>query len=50
MPVGDLVVFLVIVAVVAVVGVVLGRRLAAPALQRLADRLDADEESGDPPA
>ena len=45
---------LVILVVVAVIGVVIGvgfgRVIAAPAIQRLADRPDADEEPGDRPA
>jgi hypothetical protein len=48
--VGDLVIFAIVVVVVAVIGVVFGRVVAAPALRRLADRVDADEESGDRPA
>lgn len=49
------IVIIVVVAVVAlVVGLGFGRVVAAPALRRLADRLDADpdasEESGDRPA
>jgi hypothetical protein len=48
--VGEVVVFLIVVAIVAVVGVVFGRVVAAPALRRLADRVDEDEESGDRPA
>jgi hypothetical protein len=46
----DLAVFLVVVAIVAVVGVGFGIVVLAPRIGRLLDRADADEESGDRPA
>jgi hypothetical protein len=45
-----LVIFVVLALISVVVGVVFGRVVAAPAIRHLADRADADEESGDPPA
>ena len=47
---GAVAIFLVVVAIVAVVGIVFGRVVAAPVIQKVADRADADEESGDEPA
>ncbi len=46
----DLVVFLIVVTVIAVVGVGFGIVVLAPRIGRLLDRADADEESGDRPA
>ena len=44
-------VVLALVGVIAlVVGLVFGRVVAAPAIRRVADRVDADDEPGDRPA
>jgi hypothetical protein len=47
--VGDLAIFVVVVLVIAVIGIAFGRVVAAPAIQRVADRPEAEEESGDQP-
>lgn len=47
---GDLVVFVLIVAGALVVGLGFGRVIGARAIGRLADRTEHDEESGDRPA
>jgi hypothetical protein len=47
---GEVVLFLIVVSIVAVVGLGFGRVILAPRIGRLLDRADADEESGDRPA
>ena len=47
---GEVALFLIVVAIVAVVGVGFGIVVLAPRIGRLLDRADADEESGDRPA
>lgn len=46
----QLAVFLIVVAIVAVVGVGFGIVVLAPRIGRLLDRADGDEDSGDRPA
>jgi hypothetical protein len=48
--VGDLAIFAIVVAIVAVVGVGFGIVILAPRIGRVLDRTNADEESGDRPA
>jgi Flp pilus assembly protein CpaB len=44
-----LVILIVVALIAVVVGVAFGKVVAAPAIQRVADRTERDEESGDQP-